>query len=319
MSADDQDSEHSKSVGDPAPPCALVIFGASGDLTKRKLIPALYHLAQDHLLPKGFAIVGVGLPEMSNEEFRAKLGQDIAEFAGVPVDPALWGPIQDALYYVSGDFEDTQTFKRLHDVLAQVDATHHTAGNYLYYLATVPTVISTVIRELGYVGLAQEGESRWRRVICEKPFGHDLDSARVLNHQVKEVFRENQVYRIDHYLGKETVQNILAFRFGNGLFEPIWNRRYIDHIQITAAETVGVESRGAYYELAGALRDMVPNHLFQLLSLTAMEPPVSFEANAVRDEQSKVLRAIRTFLPEDVLSCAVRGQYDAGRSGRPAG
>ncbi len=312
MSLDEKDSDHPQSVGEPAPPCAMVIFGASGDLTKRKLIPALYHLAQDHLLPKAFAIVGVGLPEMSNDEFREKLSRDLEEFAGAPVDPQLWGPIQEALYYVSGDFEDSQTFKKLKDVLSHVDATHQTAGNYLYYLATVPTVISTVIREMGYVELAREQESCWRRVIFEKPFGHDLESARALNCEVKDVFLESQLYRIDHYLGKETVQNILAFRFGNGIFEPIWNRRYIDHIQITAAETVGVELRGAYYEMAGALRDMVPNHLFQLLSLTAMEPPVSFEANAVRDEQAKVLRAIRPFSPEDVLSCAVRGQYDAG-------
>ena len=186
MSLDEKDSDHPQSVGEPAPPCAMVIFGASGDLTKRKLIPALYHLAQDHLLPKAFAIVGVGLPEMSNDEFREKLSRDLEEFAGVPVDPQLWGPIQEALYYVSGDFEDSQTFKKLKDVLSHVDATHQTAGNYLYYLATVPTVISTVIREMGYVELAREQESCWRRVIFEKPFGHDLESARALNCEVKD-------------------------------------------------------------------------------------------------------------------------------------
>lgn len=315
MDENEQQIAIPKPTGQPAPSCVMVIFGASGDLTKRKLIPALYHLAEDHLLPKAFAIVGVGLPEMSTDQFREKLSQDIQEFANTAVDTDLWDTIRTCMYYVSGDFGDPQTWQALKDTLAHVDAVHETQGNYLYYLATIPAVLSTIIRELGQVGLAQEQEGFWRRIIIEKPFGRDLDTARALNHEVKEVFKESQAYRIDHYLGKETVQNIMAFRFGNGLFEPIWNRRYIENIQITAAETVGVELRGAYYEQAGALRDMVPNHLFQLLTLTAMEPPVSFEANAVRDEQSKVLRAVRPLTHEDVLSCAVRGQYDAGLIG----
>jgi glucose-6-phosphate 1-dehydrogenase len=301
-----------ETVGMPAPPCVLIIFGASGDLTKRKLIPALHYLAKSNLISKSSAVVGVGLPAMTNEEFRLKMGGDLTEFATSPVDPARWEEAQHRFYYVSGEFADPHTYQQLKELLGQIDTRHDTRGNYLYYLATAPSFFATIVEHLGAIGLTSEENGQWRRVIIEKPFGHDYESACALNQEIKKVLNEQQIYRIDHYLGKETVQNIMAFRFGNGIFEPIWNRRYIDHVQITAAETVGVEQRGGYYEGTGALRDMIPNHLFQLLSLTTMEPPISFEANAVRDEQAKILRAIQPFSSEAVLTCAVRGQYGPG-------
>jgi glucose-6-phosphate 1-dehydrogenase len=257
-------------------------------------------------------VVGVGLPAMTNEEFRLKMGGDLTEFATSPVDPARWEEAKKRFYYVSGEFADSNTYQQLKELLSQIDKSHDTKGNYLYYLATAPGFFSTIIEHLGASDLISEENGHWRRVIIEKPFGHDYESACALNQELKKVLNEHQIYRIDHYLGKETVQNIMAFRFGNGIFEPVWNRQYIDHVRITAAETVGVEQRGGYYEGTGALRDMIPNHLFQLLSLTAMEPPISFEANAVRDEQEKILRAILPFSPEGVLSSAVRGQYDSG-------
>ncbi|BAY10540.1 glucose-6-phosphate dehydrogenase [Calothrix sp. NIES-2098] len=296
----------------PAPPCVMVIFGAAGDLTKRLLIPALYNLARAGLLPKEFAVVGVARAQMSNDEFRAKLSQDIQKFATVPVDAQLWEKFQQRLYYLAGEFEDTNTYSDLENLLAHVDQEAGTQGNYLYYLATSPNFFSNIIWQLGASGLSREEHGHWRRVIIEKPFGHDLDSARALNKNISSVLAENQIYRIDHYLGKETVQNILVFRFGNGLYEPIWNHRYIDHIQITVAEKVGVEGRGGFYEGTGAVRDMVQNHLFQLLSMIAMEPPVSFEADAVRDEKSKLLKSIQPLTPEDVLTHTVRGQYGKG-------
>ncbi|KAF3885187.1 MULTISPECIES: glucose-6-phosphate dehydrogenase [Nostocales] len=296
----------------PAGSCAIVIFGAAGDLTKRLLMPALYNLAQTKLLPKNFAIVGVARASMSSEDFRSKMSRDIYEFATVPVDAQLWEQFEQRLYYLSGDFQDTNTYIQLQSLLAQVDIECGTQSNYLYYLATAPNFFLDIIKQLGTVGLTLEEEGHWRRIIIEKPFGHDLESARTLNKNVSDVLRESQIYRIDHYLGKETVQNILVFRFGNGLFEPIWNHRYIDHVQITVAETVGVESRGGFYEGTGAVRDMVQNHMFQLLAMIAMEPPVSFEADAVRDEKSKLLKAIQPLTPEQVLTQTVRGQYGAG-------
>ncbi len=301
-----------ETAGQPAPPCVLVIFGASGDLTKRKLLPSLHYLRRSQLLSKNFAAVGVGLPAMSMEEFRDKMGKDIHEFATSTVEPELWEEARKRIYYVSGEFTDPKTYKTLEEQLVKVDKEHGTQGNYLYYLATAPRFFSEIVQQLGAAGLCREEEGRWRRVIIEKPFGQDYESASALNQEIKQVLHENQIYRIDHYLGKETVQNIMAFRFGNGIFEPIWDRRYIDHVQITAAESVGVEQRGGYYESSGALRDMVPNHLFQLISLTAMEPPISFEADAVRDEQAKILRAIHPLSSEQVLTCAVRGQYGKG-------
>jgi glucose-6-phosphate 1-dehydrogenase len=298
-----------RSSGEPGDPCAMVIFGASGDLTKRKLIPALYNLAKENLLSREFALIGFARPEMSHEQFRDRCSEELQEFATGQVDPDVWHWFVRRLYYVSGDFADPAAFEKLKAVLAEADKEHGTRGNYFYYLATAPGFFATCIDQLGTAGLANEENGQWRRVIIEKPFGRDFDSARALNVNIKKVLEEHQIYRIDHYLGKETVQNILAFRFSNGIFEPVWNRNYIDHIQITAAETVGVEKRGGYYETAGALRDMLPNHLFQLVCLTAMEPPVSFDANVVRDEQSKILKALQPFHDRDVLTRAIRGQY----------
>lgn len=295
----------------PGDPCVMVIFGAAGDLTKRKLIPALYNLVQSNLLPKEFAVVGVARAQMSTDDFRQKMSRDIHEFATSSVDTHLWDSFEKHIYYLSGDFQDPTTYEQLQELLATVDQECGTHGNYLYYLATAPNFFNDIVWQLGTNGLVRE-ESSWRRVIIEKPFGHDFESARALNKNISSVLQESQVYRIDHYLGKETVQNILVFRFGNGLFEPVWNHRYIDHVQITVAESVGVEGRGGYYEGAGALRDMVQNHMFQLLALMAMEPPLSFEADAVRDEKSKLLRAIQPLSPEEVLTQTVRGQYGAG-------
>ncbi len=301
--------------GQPAGPCAMVIFGAAGDLTKRKLIPALYNLAKSQLLPQEFAILGVARTPMTSEDFRRKMSRDIREFATEPVEPGLWEWFVERMHYLPGNFEDPTLYPELRRTLEVADREHGTRGNYFYYLATSPAFFGEVVQRLGEVGLVREEEGGWRRVIVEKPFGQDLESARALNRALAAILVERQIYRIDHYLGKETVQNLLVFRFANGIFEPIWNRRYIDHVQITVAETVGVEQRGSYYEEAGALRDMVPNHIFQLISLTAMEPPISFEANAVRDEQAKVLRAIQPLAPEEVLTRTVRGQYGEGTVG----
>jgi glucose-6-phosphate 1-dehydrogenase len=296
----------------PGDPCVMVIFGGSGDLTKRKLIPALYNLARDHFLAQEFAVVGIARRSLTHEIFREKLTQEMEQFAMGPRDPELWRWFTERLYYLSGDLQETTTYQQLQKLLTSIDQEHGTRGNYFFYLATTPDFFSTTVQQLGVAGLTHEDNGQWRRVIIEKPFGHDLESARALNYDIRAVLDERQIYRIDHYLGKETVQNILVFRFANGILEPVWNRRYIDHIQITVAERVGVEDRGGYYDHAGALRDMVPNHLMQLLSLTAMEPPISFAADAVRDEQAKVLHAIPPFTPEEVLNCTVRGQYGEG-------
>ena len=301
-------------VGRPGDPCVMVIFGASGDLTKRKLIPALYNLAKDHLLSRNFAVVGIARRPMTHESFREKLTEEMKAFATGPVDPDLWEWFVQRLYYMPGDGQEPATYQRLQELLTQIDKEHGTPGNYFYYLATAPDLFAGVITQLGLAGLTHEANGRWRRVIIEKPFGHDFASARALNHDIRQVLEERQIYRIDHYLGKETVQNILVFRFANGIFEPIWNRRYIDHVQLTVAETVGVEERGPYYDETGALRDMVPNHIFQLITLMAMEPPISFAADAVRDEQTKILRAVQPLTPEEVLTRTVRGQYSAGSS-----
>jgi glucose-6-phosphate 1-dehydrogenase len=290
----------------------MVIFGATGDLTKRKLFPALYNLAKSHLLSREFAIVCTSRTELTPEAFREQITQDIKTFATAEVEADLWEWFLKRIYYVGGDVKDPGSYQKLKEVIEQADREHRAHGNYFYYLATSPDFFGEIVRQLSAAGLTKEEGERWRRVIIEKPFGHDLESARALNVELRRCLDERQIYRIDHYLGKETVQNILVFRFGNGIFEPIWNRRYIDNIQITAAETVGVEKRGGYYDTSGALRDMVPNHLFQLVSLTAMEPPTSFDANAVRDEQAKVLHAIQPIPPEDVLTRAVRGQYGEG-------
>jgi len=295
-----------------ASPCTMVIFGASGDLTKRKLLPALYNLRIAGLLSDHFAVIGVSRSPLTDDDFRDKARQELAHCDEGRSDPAAVEWLLLRLHYLPLDAASPKAYHDLGARIADVDRDHATGGNVLYYLATAPDLFAETVRRLGEAGLTEEHGEHWRRVVVEKPFGHDLDSARALNRELLAVLHERQLYRIDHYLGKETVQNILAFRFGNGIFEPIWNRRYIDHIQITAAEKVGVEGRGAYYDASGALRDMVPNHLFQLITLTAMEPPVSFEANAVRDEQAKALHAIQEFSEEDVLRRTVRGQYGPG-------
>jgi glucose-6-phosphate 1-dehydrogenase len=302
-------------IGRPADPCAMVIFGASGDLTRRKLIPALYNLAQNQLLSREFAVIGVSRSPMSTEDYRKKVSEDIKRFATGKVDPDIWEWFIRRMHYLSGDMGDKNLYVQLKDLLDKVDKDHSTHGNHMYYMATSADFFGPAVEHLAEVGLMQQDAQHWRRVVIEKPFGHDLESARLLNQQLLRVAEEKQIYRIDHYLGKETVQNILALRFANGIFEPVWNRRYIDHIQISVAETVGVEKRGGYYDKAGALRDMVPNHIMQLISLTAMEPPVSFRADAVRDEQGKILHAIQPMSSEDVLTRTVRGQYGEGISG----
>jgi|SRR5579864_2446963 len=296
-------------------PCVMVIFGATGDLTGRKLFPALYNLAKSNLLSREFAIVGLGRSTYSIDQYRQLMGQKLRSFATSAVDNDLVDWLLRRLYFVAGEFNDDKLYANLADTLAQVDKNHNTHGNYFFYLATSPTFFGDITDRLGASGLACEKDGQWRRIVFEKPFGSDLDSAKSLNRQVRKVITESQIYRIDHYLGKETVQNILVFRFSNGIFEPIWNRRYIDHIQITVAETVGVEQRGGYFDAAGTLRDMVPNHLFQLVSLTSMEPPISFSSDSVHDEQSKILHAIQPLGAEDVLHYAVRGQYGDGEVG----
>src|SRR5258708_4001988 len=296
--------------GSPPPtgPAAMVIFGGTGDLTARKLFPALYNLVKSKLLSSDFAIIGVGRNDYTNEQYRQIMGENLQKFATGTVDPKLRDWLLERVYYVSGDFKDSALYTRPAQALPPIDKNANTQANYFFYLATSPAFFGDIVNRLGESELACEKDGHWRRVVFEKPFGNDLESARALNRQVSKVLTERQIFRIDHYLGKETVQNILVFRFSNGIFEPIWNRRYIDHIQITVAETVGVEKRGGYFDMAGTLRDMVPNHLFQLVSLTTMEPPISFSSAAVHDEQAKILHALQPFSEEDVLHCPVPGQ-----------
>lgn len=296
-----------------AEPCVMVIFGATGDLTKRKLFPALYNLAKGGFLPEHFAIVGVGRQEIETKDFRLQILDNLKEFAPKPVDSKLLKWFEERIYYTGGDFDDDkQLFKDLKEMLAEVCSTHDIPENFFYYLATPPDLFANVAGKVVKNGMGREEDGHWRRFIFEKPFGRDLASAQKLNADLLKTIKERQIYRIDHYLGKETVQNILVFRFGNSIFEPIWNRNYIDHIQITVAEELGVEGRAGYYEKAGALRDMIPNHILQLVTLTAMEPPVSFEADSVRDEQAKILQAVQVVSPEEALQVAVRGQYGPG-------
>jgi glucose-6-phosphate 1-dehydrogenase len=298
-------------IGKQGDPCVMVIFGAAGDLTGRMLIPALYNLARAGLLSRDFAVLGVARTQLSDDDFRKRVYDDIKAYCGDCVDNDLWDSFSKRFYYLAGDFGDGNLYGKLKDSLGKLDQAHSTRGNFFYYMAVAPSFFGPIVEKLSATGLmAQDGH--WRRVVVEKPFGHDLESAKALNQQLLQFADEKQIYRIDHYLGKETVQNIMAFRFANGIFEPVWNRRYIDHVQISVSETVGVEGRGSYFDHAGTLRDMVPNHIMQLISLTAMEPPISFDDNAVRDEQAKILHAIQPMSDEDVLSRTVRGQYGDG-------
>jgi glucose-6-phosphate 1-dehydrogenase len=296
------------------PPCAIVIFGANGDLTKRKLLPALYRLSYERRIPQTFAILGNSRTHLSDEEFRTKMKESVQQFLeDAPFDESVWETFSKGLYYVTGDLQDPACYNAISKKLSEVEKDHQTGGNVLFYLSTQPSFYADVINRLGDHKLNHG--AGWRRVIIEKPFGHDLDSARKLNADIQGVFQETEIYRIDHYLGKETVQNILAFRFGNGIFEPLWNRRYINHVQITAAESIGVEGRGAYYQEAGALRDMIQNHLSQVMATVTMEPPSVYDADNVRDERAKLLRSVRIMKPEDVPLYAVAGQYGPAKVG----
>jgi glucose-6-phosphate 1-dehydrogenase len=294
-------------------PCVLVLFGATGDLAHRKVVPAMYHLWRTNLLPHEFVLLAIGRREFDDDTFRAELKASLEEFSRVlPLDEAAWRSFSQRIRYHRMDFDDAAGFDALGATLDHLDETQGTRGDRLYYLATQPSQFAEIVAHLGRVGLDHERhDGGWRRVIIEKPFGHDLESAKRLNREVGKVFRESQVYRIDHYLGKETVRNLLVFRFGNGIFEPLWNRRYVDHIQITVAESIGIEGRGKFYEETGAVRDVLQNHMLQLVSLVAMEPPATFEADALRDEKVKVLRAIGA-RPMDPATEVVRGQYGAG-------
>jgi glucose-6-phosphate 1-dehydrogenase len=299
-----------------APPCAMIIFGAAGDLTKRLVVPALYNLANSGQLSERFQLVGVDLAASSTDAWREGLQAAMQEFlaprgelSGNQIDQASWQWLARRMSYVQGDLNDPGMYRRVLDHLGHLD---QAAGNYLFYLAIADRFFGTAIAGLGAAGLVAEKDSQWRRVVIEKPFGHDLRSAKALNNEIQKVLQEHQIYRMDHFLGKETVQNIMALRFANGLFEPLWTREHVDHIEITAAETVGVEHRGKFYEKTGALRDMVPNHMFQLLAMTAMEPPTSFSADAVRAKKTEVLDAIKPLDAAQVLKDAVRGQYDEG-------
>lgn len=295
--------------------CAFIIFGASGDLTRRKLIPALYKLACQKLLPHGFAIIGLAITPMTDESFREDMRKGVSESKeAAPFDPQIWDDFAPRLFYITAGFEGPEGYEELKKRLAEVDKNQGCTGNRLFYCATPPSFYGMIVDRLGEHGLASNPDvpGSWTRIVIEKPFGYDLESARELNLSIHKVFSENQIYRIDHYLGKETVQNILAFRFANSVIEPIWNRRYVDHVQITAAEALGVEHRGKYYEGAGVLRDMFQNHLLQLMALVAMDPPVRCDQQSVRDRKADVLRAIIPINPESLADAAVRGQYGPG-------
>jgi glucose-6-phosphate 1-dehydrogenase len=308
------------SAAKPAPPCTLVIFGVTGDLTHRLLMPALYNLSRWKVLPEGFAIIGIGRSEMPVDKLRDGLTRTMqgfitdkgGEFSADSLDREAWKRVIGRLDYVAGDADDAATYQELSRRIGSSRVPDAIGGNVLFYLAVAGRLFGPIVKRLGEAGLTREREGAWRRVIIEKPFGHDLRSAKALNRDILTVLSEDQIFRIDHFLGKETVQNILAFRFGNGLFEPLWNRDRIDHVQITVAETIGVEKRGSFYDGTGALRDMVPNHLFQLFTMMAMEPPISFDAHAVRDKKAEVLTAVRQLSEEATAQEAVRAQYTEG-------
>jgi glucose-6-phosphate 1-dehydrogenase len=307
--------------GATADPCTVILFGASGDLAKRKVIPAMYDLAQYNSLGECYAIIGFARTPMTDETFRNVVGEAAKTISEVgPIDPEKWNAFASNLYYTEGDYSDPDSYARLVRRLSELDAGKKLCGNRLFYLSTPPEVYPDIVEQLGHAGLARPSTpNAWVRIIIEKPFGRDLASAKELNKIVLNVFEEKQVYRIDHYLGKDTVQNLLVLRFGNGIFEPLWNRNYVDQVQITASETLGVERRGGFYESAGALRDMIQSHVLQLTSLVSVEPPASFDATAVRNEKLKVLQSIRPFNLEMVAQWVVRGQYGPGKIGdKPA-
>lgn len=292
--------------------CTVVIFGATGDLTARKLLPALYNLAREGMVPAGFSLLGVGRRPWSDDDFRAEMRKSAEQFSRVqPINEEVWQTFAEGLFWVGGEFGDINTYEQIASRLEQIDQQRGTAGNRLFYLAIPPSWFDDAISNLQKVNLTNQSHG-WSRIIVEKPFGHDYKSAQELNDLVSRAFDESQVYRIDHYLGKETVQNLLVTRFANAIFEPIWNRNYIDHVQITVTESLGIGSRAGFYEEAGALRDMITNHMMQLLTLTAMEPPVEFNEHEVRSEKVKVLHAIRPMNSNDVDQFALRAQYDHG-------
>jgi glucose-6-phosphate 1-dehydrogenase len=310
----------SSTYGGASDPCAIVLFGASGDLAKRKVIPAMFDLAAHNSLGSRYAIVGFARTPMNDDSFRIATGEATKTMSDIgPVDPGQWDEFSANLHYCPGDYSDQNAYSQLAKRLAELDSQKNLGGNRLFYLSTPPEVYPDIVEQLGRAGLSRPSSSKsWVRIIIEKPFGRDLASAKTLNQIVLNVFDEKQVYRIDHYLGKDTVQNLLVLRFGNGIFEPLWNRNYVDHVQITASETLGVERRGGFYETAGALRDMIQSHVLQLTSLVAVEPPASFDATAVRNEKLKVLQSIRPFDLEMVAQAVVRGQYSPGKlDGKP--
>jgi len=310
----EEEKRSSSIYGTTAEPCSVILFGASGDLAKRKVIPAMYDLAQHNSLGERYAIIGFARTPMTDESFRATIGEAAKTISEVgPIDPAKWNDFSSNLYYSAGEYGDLNSYVQLAKRLAEIDKEKKLGGNRLFYLSTPPEVYPDIVEQLGRAGLARPANpNSWVRIIIEKPFGRDLASARELNKIVLDVFEEKQVYRIDHYLGKDTVQNLLVLRFSNGIFEPLWNRNYVDHVQITAAETLGVERRGGFYETAGALRDMIQSHVLQLTSLMAVEPPASFDATAVRNEKLKILQSIRPYDLEMVAQSVVRGQYAPG-------
>ena len=308
-----EEKRSSSIYGTTADPCTVILFGASGDLAKRKVIPAMYDLAQHNSLGERYSIIGFARTPMTDESFRATIGEAAKTISEVgPIEPAKWNAFSSNLYYSAGEYGNPDSYTQLAKRLAEIDKEKNLGGNRLFYLSTPPEVYPDIVEQLGRAGLARPANpNSWVRIIIEKPFGRDLASAKELNKIVLNVFEEKQVYRIDHYLGKDTVQNLLVLRFGNGIFEPLWNRNYVDHVQITASETLGVERRGGFYETAGALRDMIQSHVLQLTSLMAVEPPASFDATAVRNEKLKILQSIRPYNLEMVAQSAVRGQYAA--------
>ncbi|MGH3147913.1 MAG: glucose-6-phosphate dehydrogenase, partial [Rubrobacter sp.] len=298
-----RDEQRLPRVPDPG---VVVIFGASGDLTSRKLVPALYELAAQRRLPMEFAVVGLSRTEMSHEEFRQKLRETLEEHVPDGVGDDVWASFASGIFYLPGDSKKPETYEQLKGLLKKLDEERGTEGNRAFYLSTSPSLVPSIVERLGEAGMNAGEDGGWSRLVVEKPFGRDLEGAEALNEELQRYFDEGQIYRIDHYLGKETVQNILALRFANGIFEPVWNQHYVDHVQITVAEDIGVGTRGAFYEEAGALRDIVQNHVMQVLCLTAMEPPVAFDSESMREEKVKVLKAVRPIPDDEVDLNAVR-------------